>query len=469
MQIAETLNEGLKRGYRVTVPAAEVAARIDGAVQEVAGRVQMPGFRPGKVPLNLVRKMHGPAIRAEAMQTAVSDSVQALLRDEKLRPATQPEVALESGALEGEDIVFTTSMEVLPTIEQVNIDGIALEKLVVAPDPEQVDKELRELADGQKRFEDAPEGHAAVTGDEVELDFTGTVDGEAFEGGTGEGMRVVLGAGRLIPGFEDQLTGVTVGDERTVDVTFPDDYPEQRLAGKPARFAVRVSAVRQAPPVEIDDALATNLGLESLDKLKAVLAERLSEQSAQLTRTHMKRKLLDHLAATHDFAVPQAMVDAEFDAIWKQVEEEAKAGGGEPGEDERAEYRRIAERRVRLGLLLSEIGQAANVQITQGEMSNLIMREAARYPNERERVVAFFRDNAQAQAQLRAPLFEEKVVDHLLGKAEVTERQVGAAELQAAIEDEDETPLALRVGGHDHGHVHGPDCDHDHDHAHEAA
>ena len=464
MQTAETLNEGLKRGYRVTIPAGEIASRIDAAVKDVAGRVAMPGFRPGKVPVNLVKKMHGPSIRAEALQKTVGESVDALIQEKAIRPATQPEVALEAGAAEGEDIVFTATLEVLPDIEAINTDGIQLEKLVVAPDETALDRELAQLASGQKRFTDAADGHVAETGDQVVLDFTGLVDGEAFEGGTGTGMEIEIGSGRLIPGFEDQLLGAKTGDARTVHVTFPADYSEARLAGKDATFEVTVTGVRTAPPVAIDDALATNLGLESLDQLRTLLADKLAADTAQLTRTHMKRKLLDHLAAAHDFAVPESMVAAEFDAIWQQVLKDA----GEHGDDERAEYRRIAERRVRLGLLLSEIGRAANVQISQSELNRLIAQEAARYPGQQEQVVKYFRETPQAQAQLRAPLYEEKVVDHLLGQATVTERSVSADELQAAIEDEDETPLSLRVHDHDHdhaAHVHGPDCDHDHEDA----
>jgi trigger factor len=289
------------------------------------------------------------------------------------------------------------------------------------------------------------------------MDYEGRVDGEIFDGGKGEGMKITLGSGQLIPGFEDQLVGVKAGEARTVKVTFPTDYNVAYLKGKPAEFAVTVTAVESPKAVVIDDSLATGFGIESLDALKEILKDQVAAELGQLTRTHMKRKLLDNLASSHDFAVPESMVEAEFGQIWAQIEAEAESLDADDKaklEGDRGEYRRIAERRVRLGLLLSEIGQANGVQVSQAEMNRLIGQEANKYPGQQQQVVKYFQETPMAAAQLRAPLYEDKVVDFLLSKAALVERIVTREALVAEIENEDETPV----------HVHGPDCDHDHGH-----
>ena len=463
MQIAEKTNEGLKRQYEVTIPAKDLESRIDAQITQVSGQIRMPGFRPGKVPKNLVKKMHGEAMHGEALNSAVQEGVQKLVADKKLRPAMQPSVALADDYAQGKDVVFTVELEVLPEITSVNIEGIALEKLVVEPSDAEIEDALKRFADQQKRFDAAPKAYKAQTGDVVVMDFVGTVEGEEFEGGKGEGMQIEIGSGRLIPGFEDQLVGVKANDKVKVEVNFPEDYNVAYLKGKPAVFDVLVTEVRQPQEAAIDDTLATNLGLENLDKLKEILKDQISAELQGMTRTHLKRKLLDHLAANHDFDVPPTMVEAEFGQIWAQLEHEASheadpAAAVAELENDKDEYRRIAERRVRLGLLLSEIGQKEGVNVTQAEMNRLIGQEAARYPGQQQQVVKYFQENAMAAAQLRAPLYEDKVVDVLLGKAELTERSVSREDLQQAIEDDDETPT---------GHVHGPGCGHDHhDHDH---
>jgi trigger factor len=466
MRIAETLNEGLKREYVVTIPAKDFAAKIDAKLAQVAQQVRMPGFRPGKVPANLVRKMHGPAIQGEALDEIANEGVQELLTKEKLRPAMQPKVELDDYQ-EGMDIALKVAMEILPAVTAPPVEGIALEKLVAKPTDAELDEAVKRLADQQKSFEAAAKTYAAKAGDAVVMDYAGSVDGEAFDGGTGEGMQVLLGSGQLIPGFEDQLVGVKANEQRTVTVTFPADYNVPYLKGREAKFEVTVTEVRTAKEVALDDTLAKNLGLESLDQLREILKDQLSAELDGLARTYLKRKLLDHLAATNSFDVPPSMVDAEFDQIWAQLEHEAgheadpEAAKAELEKD-KDEYRRIAERRVRLGLLLSEIGQANNVQVTQQEMNRLIAQEASRYPrDQQQQAVKFFQQNAMAAAQLRAPLYEDKVVDLLISKAALTEREVGREELEAAIQSEDESPA---------GHVHGPGCGHDHhDHDHAPA
>ena len=458
MTVTETLNDGLKRAYDVVVPAGAIAAKVETAIQQVAPQVRMPGFRPGKVPANLIRKMHGEALRREAMQEAINEAVNQLMTERGIRPAMQPTIDLNSGAAEGEDLKLSVALEVLPDVPDADIEGIALERLTVEATDADVDAALERLAQQQKSFEDAPAKAKAKAGDLVVMDYAGTVDGVAFDGGTGEDMEIELGSGRLIPGFEDGLEGVKVGDKKTVKVTFPADYPAENLAGKPAEFAVTIKAVKHAKTPAIDDTLATNLGLEGLDQLKTILKDQVESELNGLTRTYLKRKLLDHLAAAHSFEVPPSMVDAEFQQIWAQVTAEASDADKAAMEAERGDYGRIAERRVRLGLLLSDIGQKNGVQVTQAEMNRLVAQEAARYRWQEREVQKYFAENAIAAAQLRAPLFEEKVVDFLLGKATITDRTVTRAELEAAIESEDETPIAG-------GHVHGPDCDHDHDKA----
>ncbi|WP_439534072.1 trigger factor [Polymorphobacter sp.] len=466
MQISETLNQGLRREFSLVIPAASLAARVDARLAEVSKQIRMPGFRPGKVPPNLVRKMHGAALHGEALQAAVNESVQALLTERQLRPAIQPQVDFDAEPEEGQDVAFKVALEVLPTIETIDIDTLTLEKLVVPADDAAVDAMVERLASQQQKTEAAPAKYKAKDGDTVVIDFIGKVEGTPFDGGTGEGMRVKLGSGMLIPGFEEQLVGVKANDEKTIEVTFPSDYGNDKLSGKPAQFSITVQGVETPVAQAIDDEFAKGLGIDSLEALREILKDQVEAETVQLTRTHLKRKLLDTLASRHDFEVPETMVTAEFDQIWAQLEQEvARSDDADAAradiEKEREDYRRIAERRVRLGLLLSEIGNRNNITVSQAEMNRLIGQEATRYPGEQQKVVKFFQENAMAAAQLRAPLYEDKVVDFLIGKADLTERTVSRADLEAAIEDEDESP------SHTHGHVHGPDCDHDHDHDHD--
>ena len=468
MQTVETLNEGLKRAYTLTIPANEIIARVDAEVKSVAPQVRMPGFRPGKVPANLIKKMHGPALERQALDTAVREGVQSLISDKQLRPAMQPAVELDEDYAPGKDAEVKVTLEVLPEVPEPQIEGIKLERLTVEVPEDRINEQLNMLASQQKSYDPAAEGHAAAMGDLVVMDFVGKVDGVAFEGGTGEGMSVELGSGRLIPGFEDQLVGVKAGEERTLNVTFPEDYNVETLKGKAATFDVKVTEVKTSKETVVDEEFAKNLGLEGLDQLRNLMKGQLEQELNNLTRTHMKRKLLDQLAASHDFPVPPSMVDAEFEQIWRQLEHEASheedpAEALAEMEKERDDYRAIAERRVRLGLLLSEIGQKNGVEVSQAEMNRLMAQAAQQYqPKDRERFIQYIQQEPMAAAQLRAPLYEDKVVDFLFEKAEITDRSVSREELEAAIEAEDGAP----------GHVHGPGCghdhhDHDHDHAHE--
>ncbi|MEA3037063.1 MAG: trigger factor [Sphingomonadales bacterium] len=459
MQTVETLNQGLKRAYRITIPRRDIDARVDGELKKVAPQIRMPGFRPGKVPPNLVRKMHGPALEQEALNSAVQEGVQQLMAEQRLRPAMQPSVELEDGG-PGKDAVVKVELETLPEVPEPKIEGLKLERLTAEPTEAEIDAQLRGIAGGQKAFEPAGKGRAAEPGDLLVIDYEGKVDGEQFEGGKGEAMRVELGSGRLIPGFEDQLVGAKANDQRTVKVTFPGDYPVAYLKGREAVFDVTIGEVQVAKETALDDGFAKSMGLESLDQLRDLVRGQVEQELSGLTRTHMKRKLLDQLAASHDFEVPPSMVEAEFAQIWQQLEQEADreedpAAARAEMEAEREDYRKIAERRVRLGLLLSEIGQRNNVVVSDNEMNQLVMQAAQQYrPEDRQKFVEYVQAEPMAAAQLRAPLFEDKVVDLLFAKAEVTDRKVTREALEAEIESTD-------TG--DGGHVHGPGCGHDHD------
>ena len=451
MQIVETSNEGLKRAYTVKIKAKDIAARIDGEVSKIAPQVRMPGFRPGKVPANLVKKMHGPALHQEALNTTVREAIDKVIADHKLRPATQPQIALGEGYEEGKDAELTVDLEVLPAIEAPKLDGLKLEKLVVPVTDAEVDEQLAKLAAGAKSFEDAKKGKKAENGDQLIIDFVGKLDGVAFDGGSATDTALELGAGRFIPGFEEQLVGVKAGDEKTITVTFPADYPAENLKGQDATFDITVKAVKVPGETKVDEDFAKSLGLEGLDQLKGLLRGQLEQESAGLTRTQMKRALLDLLAAGHDFDVPPSMVEAEFQQIWAQLQQEAQreadpAAALKEIEDEKDDYRSIAVRRVRLGLLLSEIGQANGVEVSQQEMQMLVTQAAQQYRIEdRQRFVEYIQQDPLAAAQLRAPLYEDKVVDFLFDKAEVTEREVTREELQAAIESEETTPAPAKA------------------------
>lgn len=451
MQIVETSNEGLKRAYTITIAAKAIAERVEGEVKKIAPQVRMPGFRPGKVPANLVKKMHGPALHSEALQTSIREAMDKLVVDHKLRPAMQPAVSLGEGYEEGKDAELTITLEVLPTIAAPSLEGLKLDKLVVPVSDAEVEEAVKRIAAGAKSFTDAKKGKKAENGDQIIVDFVGKLDGEAFEGGSAEDAAIELGANRFIPGFEEQLVGVKAGEEKTITVTFPADYPAENLKGKETTFDVTVKSVKVPGEATIDDDFAKNLGLESLEMLQNLLRGQLEQETAGLTRTQMKRQLLDVLAAGHDFDVPPSMVEAEFEQIWQQLTQEAQNEEDTEAalkeiEAEKEDYRGIAVRRVRLGLLLSEIGQANGVEVTQQEMSMLVTQAAQQYrPEDRQRFVEYVQSEPLVAAQLRAPLYEDKVVDFLFDKAEVTEKTVTKEELQAAIEADEAAPAPAKA------------------------
>jgi trigger factor len=459
IKTVETENEGLKRAFMLTIPAEDIEARVDQEVKRIAPQIRMPGFRPGKVPPNLIRKMHGDALRGDALNTAVQDGVQQLLAEKNIRPALQPQVELDQSYEPGKDAEVKVRLEALPDLPAPKIDGLKLERLTVEADEALVDEQLKQLASTNKSWNDAPKSHKAAMGDLVVMDYEGAVGGKPFEGGKGEDMSVELGSGRLIPGFEEQLVGAKGGETREVNVTFPSDYPVNELAGKDALFAVTVKGVKTAGQTVLDDEFAKTLGLQSLDQLKGLIRDQQTQELNNLTRTHMKRQLLDVLAERHDFEVPASMVEAEHQNILNQLRHEASHDADPEAalaeiEKEADEYRRIAERRVRLGLLLSEIGNANGIEITQQEMQRLIAQTASQYDEQdRQRFLELVQREPMFAAQIRAPLYEDKVVDFLFGKADVSDRKATREQLEADLESEE-------------GHVHGPGCGHDH--AHEA-
>jgi trigger factor len=435
MQIVEKSGEGLSRIFGVTVPAATLSERLDQRIAEIRPQMNIKGFRPGKVPAAHVKRLYGKSLMGEIVDQAVSESQQQALSTGALRPAASPEINLSSDleqVLAGSsDLSFELSVELMPEFTVMDVSTIALDRPVYQPTDSEIDEQIKEIADQNLSYEPKT-GKAvkAAAGDMVVGDFVGRIDGAVFEGGSMENAEVVIGSGRFIPGFEDQLTGAKPDTTVTIGVTFPDDYGAAELAGKAAEFEFQVKEIKKPKATAIDDAFAKSLGLGDLDALKAAVRGQLEQQYAEASRFKAKRALLDALDSGHSFDLPPKMVEGEFATIWSQVEAE-KAAGELSDEDKaktddqlKAEYRKIAERRVRLGLVLAEIGRLENVQVEDQELNRALIAEARKYPGQEQQVVEFYRSNPQATAQLRAPIYEEKVVDLLLAKAKVTDKPV---------------------------------------------
>jgi trigger factor len=444
MQITETATEGLRREFKVVVPAADIEQRMTSRLNEIGRSVRLPGFRPGKVPMTVLKKRYGSAVMGEVLERTVNDTSGEALKDKNLRPALQPKVEITSFN-EGTDLEFKLAVEVLPEIQPMDFTELKLERLKPEVPEDEVQQALERMAKQQRKSE--PVERAAETGDVVVIDFKGSVDGKEFPGGSAEGYSLELGTGSFIPGFEDQMVGTKQGETRTVSVTFPADYGAADLAGKPASFEVTVKEVRALSPQPIDDTLAQAVGMEKLDELRQSVTEQIERNYDDLARQRLKRTLLDRLAERHDFAVPQGMVDIEFTAIWRQYEQERvrqkSSGDPEPEEapDEeklKLEYRGIAERRVRLGLLLAEVGRSHNISVTPDEINRALTERARQFPGQERRVIEYYRNHPEAIDQIRAPMFEDKVIDFILERAEVTERRVPVAELLKDEEDEAE-------------------------------
>jgi len=443
MQVVEKLNEGLSRVLEVTIPKDELTSKLDAKVAEIAPKMNIKGFRPGKVPVAHVRKVYGKELMGEIIQEALNETTQKAMDDAKIRPAGQPELK-PIGDIEGviagkSDLAYEIAVEMMPIFTPVEPDTISLNRPVYEASDADIDEALKSVVSGNKQYEEKKaKGKAAVKaedGDKLIIDFVGKIGDEAFEGGSAEGAELVIGSGMFIPGFEEQLIGAKKGETKTLNVTFPEDYGAKNLAGKAATFETTVQDIQSPRSGEADDELAKSLGLESLQALKDILKTQLEQQYKAASRFKMKRQLLDVLDEKHNFDLPKRMLDAEFQSIWAQVEQD-RANGQLAEEDAnkseaelRDEYLKIAERRVRLGLVLAEIGTRQNVQVTDQEVSQAIMNEARNYPGQERQVFDFYRQNPAAAAQIRAPIYEEKVCDLIFTQAKVTDTPVSKEDL----------------------------------------
>ena len=442
MQVTETLNEGLKRGYDIVVTADELAAKVDEKLFEARPEIEMKGFRKGKVPMALLKKQYGQRLMGEAMQESIDGAMSKHFEDSGDRPAMQPAVKMiNDDWKEGDDIHVEMSYEALPTIPEVDLKKIKLEKMIAKADEASVDEALANLAETAQDFADRKKGTKAKDGDQVTIDFLGKVDGEAFEGGAAEDYPLVLGSNSFIPGFEAQLVGVKLGEEVEVNVTFPAEYGAENLAGKDAVFECKIKAVKAPKAAEINDELATKFGAEDLAALKGQITERLEAEYAGAARAVQKRHLLDALDKMVKFELPPSLVEAEAGQIAHQLwhdENPDVQGHDHPEIEPTDEHNTLAERRVRLGLLLAELGQKAEIQVTDAEMTQAMMNQARQYPGQEREFFEFVQQNPQMQQQMRAPLFEDKVVDYVFELATVTDKDVSKDELQKAVEAMDD-------------------------------
>lgn len=441
MQVTETKNEGLSREFTIRIGAKDIEEKVGHRLTEVGKDLTLPGFRPGKAPLSLLQKRYGKAVIGEILEAAVQDSSAQTIAERGLTPAVQPTIEITSYE-EGADLEYKMQVELMPEFEPTDFSKIELDRVSVTVSDAEVDEALKRIAKENRMAEPVSTPRKAKSGDIAVIDFVGRVDGGEFPGGTAEAFPLELGSGRFIPGFEEQIIGAEPGDQLTVKLTFPEEYGAADLAGKDAEFDVTVREIREYVEPTVDDALAANMGLENLSKLRSAVREDLEREYSAMSRAGVKRRLLDKLAELHDFDVPPGMVDAEFDAIWRQFEQAREQGqvdedDVDKSDDElREEYRAIAERRVRLGLLLSEVGRRNNVEVTQDEINRAIMAEAQRYPGQQREVVEHYQKHPEALAQIRAPLFENKVTDFILEIAKVKERSGTMDDLLKAEQDE---------------------------------
>jgi trigger factor len=449
MQVTETLSEGLKREYKVVVPAAELDAKVNARLDELKARVRINGFRPGKVPVTHLRRMYGRSAMAEVIEATVRDTNNQIVTERGFRLAADPKVTLptEEGAIEQliegkSDLNYTMALEIVPPITLGDFKSIKLTKLTADVSDAEVEEGLTRIVEQNRPYTARPQGEKAAKDDRVTISFAGTIDGEPFEGGSGDDAVVLIGSNTFIPGFEDQLIGIVSGETRTLKVTFPQHYMKQELAGKAAEFVVTAKSVETPGTVTTDDAFAKSLGLESAAKLREAVKETIGREHAAMSRQKLKRALLDELDKLHKFEPPPTLVEEEFDRVWKSVlseletEKKTFADEGTTEEKAKAEYRAIAERRVRLGLVLAEIGEKNNITVTEDELRRAVMERARQFAGQEQRVWDYYRQNPQAVAALRAPIFEEKAVDFLLELAGVTENKVAREELY---KDDDST------------------------------
>jgi trigger factor len=442
MQVTETVSEGLKREFKVVVPATDLASKVDQRLLQLKDQVRMNGFRPGKVPVAHLKRMYGRAVMAETIEAAVREANAQIITERGFKLAREPKITLpeEQGAVDQivdgkSDLAYTMAIEIMPPIELADFKGIQLEKLNAEVTATEVDEAVKRIAEQSRPFVPRDAGGKAETGDRVVIDFTGKIDGAPFDGGSGGDVGVNIGSNTFIPGFEDQLIGIAAGEQRQINVTFPQTYPAQHLAGKAAEFDVTAKSVEAPKPVVVDEDFAKSLGLDSLAKLNDMVKERLVREHAAMSRQRMKRKLLDELDARHKFAAPPSLVEDEFNNIWKTIQDDLAAqkrtfaDEGTTEDKAKEEYRGIAERRVRLGLVIAEIGERNNIKVSDEELSRAVMERARQVPGREQEIWEFYRKNPEALASLRAPIFEEKVVDFVLELAKVNEKTVSREDL----------------------------------------
>ncbi|KQO71217.1 MULTISPECIES: trigger factor [unclassified Methylobacterium] len=448
MQVTETLSQGLKREFQVLLAANELEERLTSELSTLKDKAQIKGFRPGKVPVAHLRKLYGRSVMADVLQNAVNEANQKIVTENNLKLALEPKIefpgeqSIVERALDAkDDVSFNVALEVLPTFELVDLSDVSLTKQVAKPSDAEVDEAITRMASSNRAFAPREEGAAAETGDRVTIDFVGRIDGTEFEGGTGEGIDLELGSGSFIPGFEEQLVGAKVGDKRVVKSTFPEAYGAAHLAGKDAEFDVTVTAIQAPGETKIDDELAKTFGMESLEKLKEAVSTAIGSDFEAQSRRKLKKDLLDALDTKYAFELPPSLVHQEFAAVWAQVEQDLKSrektfeDEGTTEEKATAEYRKIAERRVRLGLVLAQVGETADIKVSDDEVNQALIARVRQYPGQEQQVWDFYRKNAQALAELRAPIFEEKVVDHVLAQVTLTEEPVSK---EALFADEDD-------------------------------
>jgi trigger factor len=453
MQVTETLVEGLKHEFQISVPASDLDAKADARLVDLKDKVRLNGFRPGKVPVSHLKKVYGRSVMAETIDQTIRDTNSQIFTERGFRLATEPKITMptEEKAVEDilagkSDLTYTVSIEVVPAIALADFKSFTVEKPVADVTEADVDEAIKRIADGNRSYAAKDEGAKAESGDRVTISFKGTIDGVPFDGGTGENIQVTIGSNTFIPGFEEQLIGIAQGETRTLKVSFPKNYASATLAGQPAEFETTATQVEAPQDTKIDDEFAKALGLESLDKLKEAARERLTAEFAGTTRQRVKRMLLDRLDEAHRFEAPPSLVEEEFNLMWKSIKAEMESSGKTFADEDtteeaaKEEYHKIADRRVRLGLVLSEIGEKNKITVTDDEVSRAVIERARQMPGREKEVWDYYRNNANALAQLRAPIYEDKVVDFILELANVTEKKVAREELYR--EDEDEKSAA---------------------------
>jgi len=447
MQVTETSAEGLRREYSIVVPAGDIEDKLVGRLTEIGQSITVPGFRPGKVPIGILRQRYGDSVRGEILEQAIQDATENALSEKELRPALQPKIEIVTFE-DGADLEYKLAVEVLPEIEPVEFSSLELERLVATVGDSEIEAALTRLAEQRKTFQAVETPRATVMGDQVVIDFTGRVDGETFDGGTASDFVLELGSGQFLPGFEAQLIGTEPGAKIVVNVEFPDDYPAENLKGKNAVFDVDLKEVREAATVAIDDDLAQSMGVDDLDALTGTVREQIEREYGQNSRARLKRTLLDRLADIHDFELPSGMVEQEFDAIWQQVKDAMEQDrldedDKNKSEDElRERYQPIADRRVKLGLLLSEVGRTNNITVNQDDLNRAMVEQARGFPGQESRIFEYYQNNPQATQELQAPIFEDKVIDFIVEMAKVTDRAVTIEELMADPDDDAEAAKA---------------------------